>query len=379
MSSTNKDLHEPLLGDGSSPKQHADADVQDQVAVLSAVTFFRLKFLFALTGSLIAYLGQIALCILLWRDDIYQRTRQQVLIFSLFWSFWTCVVFFVGLLALLRLVQKRLVVSPLSEPTLFWLEAFYVAGAQLTITATWLSKDLLQQGPVVLMSHPVTTTLALLIPGYLWLARALLWKNPLPAEQQAVNLKNNDLPSNDNNSALYCWISACLGLAVGVGSQFILGMLLWKDHSMTEPVIHSVIYFSLFWSLCTVVMTFMACLSLRFLLPTDNNEIANTTEGDASTLLARLLLRMEATYISCTLVGICGAWMVIDCMIGLTDQVLPSMVMLGLSLLCFHLILRCFPEETCVVAEEAAQDPSSTMILSESSKSSEFAQMLLIV
>ena len=373
MSSANNDLQKPLLGEDSSPKQDPDTDEQ-KVAVLSKTTFFRLKILFALTGSLIAYLGQIALCLLLWRDDIYQRTRHDVLIFSLFWSFWTCVVFFVGLLALLRLVQKRFV-TPLGEPTLFWLEACYVAGAQLTITVTWLSKDLLQRGPVVLLSHPVTTTLALLVPGYLWLARALLWKHPLISEP-VDSLQNKDQQSNNNNNTVYCWLAAWLGLGVGVGSQFTLGMLLWKDHSMTEPVIPSVIYFSLFWSCCTVVMTFLGCLSLRFLLPAINE--TDSIQGDATAVLGRLLLRMEATYISCTLVGICSAWMVIDCMIGLTDQVLPSMVMLALSLLCFHLILRCFPEDTCVVAEPAAQEPNAILI-SESPTSGEFAQMLLIV
>ena len=360
------DLEKPLLIDNVDEEHSREQDIH--LHLPSAPVIRRFQFLCAITGALLAYLCQMVLCAVLWRDDIYQRTRKEVVVFSVIWSLWTCLVVFAGLFLVLLLIQARLVAGAaasskingkksatttityaLDEPTLFSLEACYVVSALLTITATWLGKDLLQDGHVV--SHPITT-LVLLIPGYLWMARVLLkQKQPQqPFEDSSESKNEHHDPDRQFGSAFtHCMLSGILGLAVGVGSQLLIGLFLWKDLAMTKPIFSNVIGFSLLWSGCTVLLTFLACLSLRLLLPPVDPNAPHATSSTTTT--TRLQSRMEATYISCTLVGICGAWIAIDCLTGLRDQVLPSMLMLGLSLFCFHFILRCFPEEHCLTPE----------------------------
>jgi len=256
-------------------------------------------------------------------------------LFSLQWSFWTCLLVFSGMLAFLRLVQSR-VATPISESNIFSLETSYVVGALLTITSTWLYKDLLEDGSV--LSRPCATA-GLLIPSYVLLAGMLLQQQPQQLSSTASNKSNRSccvIPT-------YRLVSCIMGLVVGVSSQCLLGLILWKDRSMKEPVMESVIYFSLLWSGCTVAITFLACFSLRIFSSSISSALGCSSNDP------RTLLRMESSYISSSLVGICGAWIFIDWMTGLTDQVLPSIVMLNLSLFCFQVILRCFPEDQCLV------------------------------
>lgn len=329
MSGNADDMQKPLLMDDDG------LSVQEEIAQTSVVPTRRLQFLAALTGALLAYLSQIALCAMLWTNAIFEDTRTEIILFSLQWSLWTCLLVFSGMLAFLRLVQSR-AATPISETSILSLETYYVVGALLSITSTWLYKDLLEEGSV--LSRPCAT-LGLLIPSYILLADLLLQQ---PQHQSSTLSKSTISNNSCGVMPTYRLVSCILGLVVGVGSQFVLGLFLWKDRSMKDPVIGSVIYFSLLWSGCTVAITFLACFSLRiFSSPISSTLGFNSNEP-------RTLLRMESTYISSSLVGICGAWIFIDWMSGLNDQVLPSIVMLNLSLFCFQIILRCFPEDQCL-------------------------------
>ena len=153
-------------------------------------------------------------------------------------------------------------------------------------------------------------------------------------------------------------ISATLGITIGVSSQLLLYFYLCKD-GMTQPIIQSVLLFSILWSTVTVVLTFLGCLSLRYVIQSTSSMMMmnNDINGMKRTILERIqynriLLRMEAAYVSSSLVGICCAWIIIDILTGMTDQILPSIFMLILSLCAFRAILYFFPEENCIETEK---------------------------
>jgi len=319
---TLSDLQQPLLVQDDANSSSNAATTKAPAGGVVVVSTLRLQLLAAATGAVIAYISQLLLCLFLWKENVFVLSKTDIVLFSLHWSFWTCLTVFAGMLTLIRLLEKH--IQPLPDSTVFQMEAYYVVAALVTITATWLYKDLLEDGQVH-QPHPI---LPLVLPSYMLLAYNLLQaKQPPPANHDESTNTNNLLPT-------YRLVSAVLGLVVGLSSQFVLSMLLWKDQNMTQPVVPSVVQFSLIWSTLTVVITFAACFSLRILLPDD---------------CGRTVLRMEATYISFSLVGICGAWMIIDWLSGMPDQVVPSLIMLNVSLICFQLILRCFPEDNCLI------------------------------
>lgn len=161
--------------------------------------------------------------------------------------------------------------------------------------------------------------------------------------------ENNE--SSDQVSAVlptYQLVASTLGLIVGVCSQFLLSFVLWTDH-MSKPIIDNVVIFSLLWSICTVLITFSGCLTLRFL----------TSDVSSPLTAERIFLRMESHYVFCSLIGICSAWILMDVVLGMSEQIAPSVVMLSVSLAAFRMILYCFPEEKCLEEIEMRKVPSS--------------------
>lgn len=107
---------------------------------------------------------------------------------------------------------------------------------------------------------------------------------------------------------------------------------------MTKPVIENVVAFSMLWSVCSVVLTFVGCVSLRLLTLDETNRLS----------AERIFLRMESHFIFCSLIGICIAWILIDLIMDMQEQIVPSILMLVVSLLAFCGIVSCFPEEKCL-------------------------------
>ena len=250
--------------------------------------------------------------------------------------------------------------AQLLDDTLFQLEAHYVVAALFTISAAWLLNDvyeLADDAAAQTTIHPVLTIVAAGIAFSIFF-HYILQKDNVQQVASAAD-KQNGIDYDDSCHSMmptYRMIAATLGLIVGVCSQFILSLVLWKDH-MTVPAVDNVIYFSLLWSVLTVAITFGGCMSLRLLL------VGSSSSGVSEQ--QRALLRMEAVYISCSLIGICFAWILIDILAGMPEQVLPSMFLLVFSLLAFHVILKCFPEDKCLAnAVDAAEDdsPSSSVV-----------------
>ena len=348
------DLQEPLLNEEAVvPKEIADI-APEAASTSNSINTGRLQQVSFLTGSFLAYLSQVLLCALLWNKRILAvSSTAEIVAFSLQWSFWTCLMVFVGMLSLIRVVQKlhHHPAGALDDATVFHMEVYYVVGALLTVSAEWICQNVMRDADDSLANNDIQMLgphpgflVAVAVPTYLLLAYGLLRQpsttTTTTPSNQSVDASAAAASSSTTVVPPYRLLAGLLGFVVGVSYQFFLSLLLWQgnDARLRLPVVEDVIYFSLLWSGLTVTMTFCACLSLRLVVPPEQSGV--------------LLLRMEATYISCSLVGICVAWILIDLMSGMPEQVLPSMAMLVVSLGCFQLILRCFPEQSCITEED---------------------------
>lgn len=271
------DLTEPLL-------VTAVAEAPDSL--------LRTKVWTSIFGCVVAVLSQAILSVVLWEDDILQRSTSSIILFSFHWSFWTCQILFVCMNVALR--------NQIDNDCIFQVEAQYVVSALLTISAIWIADS-------IIVAIAVIGALCILVS----------------------HLEQSMLSS-------YSLVAGTLGLIFGSCSQFLLSLGMWNDASMRDPMIHHIILFSIVWSLLTVAMTFAGCVSLRWIVDDDR----------------RAILRMEACYVATTLIGICGAWVFLDISAGLPEQIAPSILMLCVSLGAFGIILQCFPEDACLAEEE---------------------------
>jgi hypothetical protein len=305
-----------------------------------------------------------------------------VIVFSLHWSFWTCVCLLGTLMALsngLEYVFKSFYCSHnnrnssvsalLDDDLLFLLESHYVVAALLTISAVWVldtsvTHSLHRDQVVVTWSSALWT--ALILCGYAmaswWTYCCLTNGNHHGRFSESMSTTNAQSWTTTSGWSWYWtganrWTTATTmttGFVVGSSSQAILCYFLWNDHDMRQPAISSLVLFSLLWSALTVIMTALGCYALTSsivlqrccaLLPT------STTTPTIGISQQRTVLRMEAVYIGCCLVGICSAWIWIDIMHNMMEQVVPSLILLFVSMMAFSTILQCFPEDSCL--EEA--------------------------
>lgn len=330
-SSTPSELEEPLL-EKSTVEVPVAKPVDNNVAspLENKSVILRLKILSFVTGCLIACASQLILSQTLWDSDILERPAQDVVVFSLLWSFWTCGAVFLFMLGLIYGVFKFLNIKKddkLWDDCVFQMEAHLIVGALISISTAWIMLDVLQLRIPGHTTHNIVV-FSLAIVGYLIFFRCMTLSSP--SERASTDATANSLPT-------YQLVASTLGLIVGICSQFLLSFVLWTDH-MAKPIIDNVVVFSLLWSVCTVVITFSGCLTLRFLTSDEINQL--TAE--------RIFLRMESHYVFCSLIGICAAWILMDVVLGMSEQIAPSIVMLTVSLAAFRVILYCFPEEKCL-------------------------------
>ena len=325
------ELEEPLLEKFTEVPIAKPTDNDDVVSPLDNKTVLvRLKVLSFVTGCMIACASQLILSQTLWDSDILERPSQDVLVFSLLWSFWTCGAVFVFMLGLIYGVFRFLKINKedkLWDDCVFQMEAHLIVGALISISTAWIMLDVLQLRIPGHTTHNIVVFTVAII-GYLIFFRCMTLSSS--AERDSTDVVINALPT-------YQLVASTLGLIVGICSQFLLSFALWTDH-MAEPIIKNVVLFSLLWSICTVVITFSGCLTLRFLTSDEVNQLS----------AERIFLRMESHYVFCSLIGICAAWILMDVVLGMSEQIAPSIVMLTVSLAAFRVILYCFPEEKCL-------------------------------
>jgi hypothetical protein len=303
-----------------------------------------------LTGSIVAVLSQVILSFLFWNENVLQACTWEVIQFSFVWSIYTCAILFGTMVLLVRCIHRWCHAASLPrsdwDDIVFRVEAHHIVGALLSITLSWIIVDLTRLtashnndaqniNGVQMYTHAMMAAL-----GYLAALVILIAGRQCQSEQDS-NKCSKDSPLMDT----YQLLASTLGFVVGLCSQFLLSACLWRDH-LTHPVIGSIVLFSLLWSFATVLITFGGCYALRFLAVDVVCSESSSNAGAAQ--MARIHLRMESSYVLAALVGICLSWILVDCVLGLPEQVLPSLAMLGIALLAFRCILYCFPEDECV-------------------------------
>jgi uncharacterized protein YacL len=333
-------LEKPLLG--SAP-------------ATSVMNVTRLKALFFVTGTLIALASQYLLAKTMWKDDVVGRASWEVVVFSLQWSFWTCVLVFSVMICMVRAFSTQQH-TPVEEDFAFTLEAHHIVGALLALSASWFTVDFLH---LQVPTHAHTLSiLGLVSIAYAIFVRCMTARFRERRHSFSGTADRQIYSSTQALMPTYQLLAATLGLVVGLCSQFLLSFLLWTD-SMTTPVIDNMVVFAAIWSISTVIITFVGCASLRCLV---NQEEHNMLETE------RVFLRMEAHYVFCALIGICAAWILMNVALGLEQQVLPSLGMLALSLIGFRAILHCFPEEDCLAEIGLAHAREKEVLVSKSTK-----------
>lgn len=337
-----------------------DSNDNEKTTHLSPAETSSLKRKSVICGSIIAFLSQLILSQCLWDEHILQKSTVRVLIFSLLWSFWTCAMVFSAMVLLVRSlnVSKRL-----SDDLLFQLEAHHMAGALASITVTWLLNDIFHIHSNFL-NNPVHQWLVVaatfgcycvFVGWILYTTQSCVAeKNRTRGEAICAESSNTYIAQASMFRTLEM-IASIAGLLVGACSQFLLASMFWNAQ-LHQPAIAHVMVFSVSWSMITVILTAMGCYLLRFLIGSSEDTVGNsdchntcfTNDTTGYVFRQRIQLRMEAYYVSCTLVGICMAWIFMDIFLDMTEQIAPSMAMLALSMVVFRAILCCFPEEKCV-------------------------------
>jgi hypothetical protein len=340
MKTVDEHLTEPLLA--LPAVSAADKTAASLSGWLSAGSF--------VTGSVVALLSQYVLSQYFWQESILaSASTWQVLRFSLYWSLATCFAVFMAMLLSVHLVQCCWYDRQSSQEwdqLVFRMEAHHIVGALLTISVSWIVLDLtrLQVSDSLWNAHswPGHAGIWTLLGHVVVLAAAYAGrKSSRPSALSTIP----DAPL----LSTYQLLATTLGLVVGLCSQFFLSACLWREGSSSMAVVTPLHFLglSLCWSCITVLITFGGCYSLQFLpieYLTDDDQQAVVTAAQ----MARVQLRMESSYVLATLFGICMAWILVDVVLGLPQQIAPSLFMLALAICAFRLILHWFPEDDCI-------------------------------
>jgi hypothetical protein len=327
----------------------------------------KLKALAFMCGCMVAWFSQYVLSETLWDPSILLQPTSAVVAFSCVWSFWTCFMVFAAMLLLIHAIYRGYNIrsnDPSWDDCVFQIEAHLIVGALLSISLSWIMMDVLQLGRPGYTVHNIVLLVVAVV------AYVLFFRCQSYCCAEDTTTKQQDLKTMRSSDMMLTFqlVAGTLGLIVGICSQFLLSIALWKDR-MTKPVIDNVILFSLLWSFSTVVISFAGCLALRLLTVDEKDRM--TAE--------RIFLRMESHYVFCSLIGICVAWILMDLVLGMSDQIFPSFVMLAASLAAFRLILHCFPEEKCLEEIEMKNKASANGCNTRKNNSSDKKLMMKTV
>jgi F0F1-type ATP synthase assembly protein I len=145
--------------------------------------------------------------------------------------------------------------------------------------------------------------------------------------------------------------SLLVGLMIGfliqlstLGANFTV--VYWTGGELFGNSDRDVILFSLTWSLFTsslAVGTMFLVRSLVSAVYADSSEEEEEGDGDR---LERIVMHLEARFVAGAMTGVCATWIATDAVLGLTTQLLLSLVIVGVSVgWCCLMIRRLTIEE----------------------------------
>lgn len=339
---TSKSLQEPLLSTSERNevvKDETDCELLNHIKIIS----------FAI-GAAVTIFSQYVLWLTYWNEAILEMGSWTMVKFGFVWSCWTCLFIFGAMACSISILNKVYKLSDRFTGSLDWddvmflMEAHHVVGALISISVGWTVVDALRlckpEKQIHNMVYLLLTAIWYVICAVFFNQEQRRYEERYDEEEAVARNKNKiDL---DKLLPTYKLIASTLGMIIGATSQFALSMVLWNENT-TKPIIENNIYiFSSLWSLCTVIMAFIGCSLLNCLTPQDDKEATDAVQTE------RIFLRMESYYIFSSLCGICTAWILIDMVMDMTSQIVPSLCMLTVSLIAFRAILLCFPEHKCL-------------------------------
>lgn len=183
------------------------------------------------------------------------------------------------------------------------------------------------------------------------------------------------LPTTHADDRLYMptlgQFKACglvLGLLVGLfiylstlGAEFIAVMMWGKD--ILAKSNQELILFSLGWNLATtfLALVILTCLR-RMVITVFATAIAHRPEQNADKLSSELLSYLEGRFAVGALVGICVAWNVTNCVLGMRPQIIQSCVILAVACMWCRvtLILLGTPSEALIYDDQNPEDMPTT-------------------
>ena len=304
-------LEEPLLEQESKKTGLVPRDLSN-VALLRQL----LGFSFSL-GMLSAILSQVVLYKILWKTIVSSDTVMSLIVWSSIWTLFTCgflylivhFIFFPMIGYSLSRIVGRTVAMKGSD--LFLLEAVYTAGTSLTLAASWFAFVLCDStlfGKRVVF-FAIFSGLVMLVTAFF----GMFTKQSLKYRLE----EGESMPT----SSSFLLFAMSFGLVIGLSSQLLLIFLF--------PTIGDSILLSVTWSVFTTIIAFMGYCVLE-----------STAKGFA----CRTSFRVEMCYTIACIIGIVSAWILIASSLNLHGTILPSCIILALSLIAVH-VITFFPED----------------------------------
>ena len=347
---TEKDLEAPLLEEETDNLKEVslyDSNADEEASVeLPVQTRTRLNVLSVGTGVFVGLISQVILTACMWDNSLLDRSMREILVFSMIWSVVSCLLVNFSMAIFLHDMKASFYRAKDEDDESVWnkasstMEAYVIGGAGLAVTIWWLTLNsewwtTLHIGRAALplsTSETVVFLIAATILYIFFMALVMPCRSGAPAWW-------------------HCLIASILGLVIGFGSQSGLSAFFWAG-ILPKPAPSSLLVFSMAWTGFTIGLTFLGHVALRSLKP--------SSSSNGSLAAERAYLRMESFYVLCSLVGICFAWTSLDVLLGLKQQIVPSLLMLLFSLMLFRVILYCFPEEKCLEEYEQENKAKAT-------------------
>lgn len=140
--------------------------------------------------------------------------------------------------------------------------------------------------------------------------------------------------------------SLFLGLLVGLfiqastlGANYLV-VSVWGEE-VVNTTKQDVIYFSLVWSLFTSALAIVILAFLRNLV----QACYQSDDEERNDLLDDMILQMECRFVVGALIGVCSAWALTDLVLGMSMQIVYSVVTLVVALSWCRIMMWCFTEK----------------------------------
>eukprot|EP00527_Entomoneis_sp_CCMP2396_P008720 CAMPEP_0198137080 /NCGR_PEP_ID=MMETSP1443-20131203/644_1 /TAXON_ID=186043 /ORGANISM="Entomoneis sp., Strain CCMP2396" /LENGTH=339 /DNA_ID=CAMNT_0043798411 /DNA_START=46 /DNA_END=1065 /DNA_ORIENTATION=+ len=321
------DLEAPLLNEDEHDSTCLVSKTEEPLNFPRETTT-RLNSLSFGTGSFAGLLTQVILSVTLWDQSILSKPTVDLVEFSFSWAIMTCLLVNCTMVFFIRDMKASFCPEQCESA---WtdvsrrMEAWMIGGALASISAWWFTLD--------------TFGIALPLSNYGIMDLVIVATTILVIFFALTTPKGRGALLSSSSGISNC-LASFLGFVIGFASQILLSYLLYTG-KMPAGAMSNVFLFAICWSVCTVLITLAGCLSLRIYRP-KSSETVDAVEVE------RMSLRMESFYVLCSLIGICFAWITLDMALGMTKQMIPSLVMIFISAIIFRAILYCFPEDMCL-------------------------------